>query len=206
MIPAGTPQGQTPRALGERARGVGGGRYGATAVALHWLVAVLILATVPLGLYMTELALSPRKLQLYSYHKWIGVTVFALAVLRVLWRLARGAPAPDPAIPAWQRRAAGAAHALLYVLILLLPLSGWLYSSAVGVPTVYLGVWQLPDLVTRSRDLADALKVAHQALAYALTGLVAVHVAAALKHHFVDGDGVLARMVPFLRFPPGGRP
>jgi cytochrome b561 len=181
-------------------------RYTAAAIFLHWGVAVLVLATIPLGLYMTELALSPRKLQLYAYHKWIGVTVFLLAVLRVLWRLAHRPPPHSADMPSWQRRAAHTAHVLLYVLIVAVPFSGWVYSSAVGVPTVYLGVWQLPDLVSRNRELADALKLVHRTLAYALTALVVVHVGAALKHHFVDRDGVLARIVPFLRIRSGDRP
>ncbi len=182
------------------------GRYTGVAIALHWLVAVLVLATIPLGLYMTELPLSPRKLQLYAYHKWIGVTVFLLAVLRVLWRLGHRPPPPGGEGPVWQRRAARVAHGLLYVLIVAVPVSGWVYSSAVGVPTVYLGVWQLPDLVSRNRELADVLKVVHVTLAYTMAALVAVHIAAALKHHFVDRDGVLARMVPFLRPRSGVRP
>jgi cytochrome b561 len=182
------------------------GRYTATAIGLHWLVAALVLATIPLGLYMTELPLSPRKLALYAYHKWIGVTVFLLAVLRLLWRLTHRPPPHAPGFPAWQRYTAHAAHALLYFLVVAVPVSGWVYSSAVGVPTVYLGLWQLPDLVSRNRDLADALKLVHNWLAYGLTAIVAVHIAAALKHHFIDGDGVLARMVPHRRFRSGGRP
>lgn len=181
-------------------------RYTGPAIALHWLVAALVLATIPLGLYMTELPLSPRKLQLYAYHKWIGVSVFLLAVLRLLWRLGHRPPPPPPGLPAWQRRAAQAAHGALYVLIFAVPLSGWVYSSAVGVPTVYLGLWQLPDLVSRNRDLADALKPVHVFLAYAMAALVAIHIGAALKHHFLDRDGVLARMLPFVRPRSGARP
>lgn len=180
-------------------------RYGAPAIVLHWLVAALVLLTIPLGIYMADLPLSPQKLKLYSYHKWIGVTVFGLAVVRVLWRLTHAAPPLDPALPAWQRKAAHAVHGLLYVLILAIPLSGWIYSSAVGVPTVYLGLWQLPDLVTRDRELADSLKAVHMTLAYGLAALVLVHLLAALKHHFIDRDGVLARMVPFIRSRSGVR-
>lgn len=174
-------------------------RYGAVAIALHWFVALLIFATFPLGLYMAELPLSPRKLQLVSYHKWIGVTVFALMAARLMWRLAHHPP-PPPAMPAWQRHAAAAAHWGLYALLLALPISGWVYSSAAGVPTVYLGLWPLPDLVAEDDALAGRLKLAHQALAFVLLALVVVHVAAALKHHFVDRDGLLARMLPRGRY------
>jgi len=172
-------------------------RYSGVAIALHWLVATAIFATFPLGLYMADLPLSPRKLQLVSYHKWIGVTVLALMCLRLAWRLAHRPPPLPPAVPAWQRRAAYVAHGALYALLLAIPLSGWLYSSAAGVPTVYFGIWQLPDLVGKDKGLAEALKLAHKSLNFALLALVVVHVAAALKHHFVDRDGLLARMRPW---------
>jgi cytochrome b561 len=171
-------------------------RYGAVAIALHWLVAAAIFATFPLGLYMADLPLSPRKLTLVSYHKWIGVTVLALMSLRLAWRLTHRPPPLPLTMPAWQRRAATLAHWMLYVLLLAIPLSGWLYSSAVGVPTVYLGLWQLPDLVGKDKALAEALKLAHKSLNFTLLALVVVHVAAAIKHHFVDRDRLLARMLP----------
>lgn len=173
--------------------------YTRTAVALHWLVALLILAALPLGLYMTGLKLSPLKLQLYAYHKWLGVTVAWLVLLRLVWRVRHPAPPLPMSVPAWQQQAASALHHLLYVLMLLLPLSGWLMSSAKGVQTVYLGVLPLPDLLSKDEGLGELLALFHATLAYALAALVAAHVAAALKHQFVDRDGVLARMLPFLR-------
>lgn len=182
-----------------------GHRYTWTAIALHWLVAALVFFTFPLGLYMTGLTLSPHKLQLYSYHKWIGVTIFALAVLRVLWRLTHRPPPHDPAVSAWRRGAADAAHVLLYLLLVAAPVSGWLYSSAVGVPTVYLGLWQLPDLVDRSRELADVLKVVHKTLNVTLAAMVGVHVAAVIQHHVVHRHDVLGRMAPFVRRRKGAR-
>lgn len=173
--------------------------YTRTAVALHWLVALLILAALPLGLYMTGLKLSPLKLQLYSYHKWLGVTIFGLAILRVLWRLRHPAPPLPMSVPVWQQQAAGALHRLLYVLMLVLPVSGWLMSSAKGVQTVYLGLLPLPDLLSKDDALGELLGVVHVALAYTLAALACMHIGAALKHQFVDRDGVLARMLPFLR-------
>ncbi|HQR19346.1 MAG TPA: cytochrome b [Burkholderiaceae bacterium] len=169
------------------------GRYSRTAVALHWLVATCIVATIPLGWYVASLRLSPLKLQLVSYHKWIGVTIFMLAIARLAWRSVSAAPPPLPA-PAWQMRAASVVHWSLYGLMFALPLSGWIFSSATGVPTVYLGLWQLPDLVARDRALASTLRWAHQALGWLLLSLVLVHVAAVLKHQFVDRDGLLRRM------------
>jgi len=171
-------------------------RYPAVSIALHWAVAALIAVGLPLGLYMHELRLSPLKLQLYSYHKWIGVTVFALVVLRLIWRLVQPPPPALPG-PAWQTRAAKLAHAALYVLMLATPLVGWVHSSATGVPTVYLGVWQLPDLVAASKPLARSLREVHEALSNALVAVVALHAAAALKHHWIDRDETLARMLPW---------
>jgi cytochrome b561 len=173
-------------------------RYSGTAIALHWLVFALIACGFALAVYMTGLPLSPLKLKYYSWHKWIGVTVFLLALARLCWRLTHAAP-PPVAMPVWQRRAAAVAHALLYVLIVVIPLSGWLYSSATGVPTVYLGLLQLPDLLTRDKALAEVLKNVHVSLNYTMLALVVVHAAAALKHHFIDGDNVLARMLPFAK-------
>lgn len=173
-------------------------RYTATAIVLHWLVALLVLCSATLGLYMVDLPLSPAKLKFYSWHKWIGVTIFLLAVLRVLWRLTHPVPAMPAATPRWQRAAAAGSHLLLYLLVIVIPLSGWLMSSALGVQTVYLGVLPLPDLLAKDKALGEQLKLVHAALNWTLAGLVAVHVAAALRHHFVDRDDVLQRMLPFV--------
>lgn len=178
-----------------------GQRYTHTAVGLHWLIALLIFGLFPVGLYMVGLPLSPQKLKLYAWHKWTGITIFLLAVLRILWRARHAAPAPPQTTPAWQHALASAIHLLLYVLVLAIPLSGWVMSSALGVPVVYFGVLQLPDLVGRNKELGEALKWLHSFLNYAMAALVAVHAAAALKHHLVDRDDVLVRMIPFLDDP-----
>jgi cytochrome b561 len=170
--------------------------YTRTAIALHWAVALLIFVAFPLGIYMQDLPLSPQKLKLYAYHKWIGITVLLLAATRLAWRLRHPAPPPPARMPAWQRRAAGAVHAALYALMLAVPLSGWTMSSAKGVPTVWLGWLRLPDLVPKDEALGEALRLLHFGLNLALATLVIVHVAAALKHRFVDRDDVLQRMLP----------
>lgn len=171
-----------------------GRRYAAPAIVLHWLSALLIAATFPLGLYMVELPLSPDKLRLYSYHKWIGVTLFLLVALRLGWRLTH-APPPLPAgIAAWQQRASRVVHALLYALMVAIPLSGWLMSSAKGVQTVWFGVLPLPDLLDRNPALGDGLADLHRFLNYGLLALVILHVAAALCHHFIEHLPVLRRM------------
>ena len=173
-------------------------RYTLTAIRLHWLMALLMIGLFGVGLYMTGLKLSPQKLQIYAWHKWAGVTVFVLALARLAWRIGHRPP-PDPAgMPRWQVVAAHGVHHLLYVLMLAIPLSGWLMSSAKGFQTVWFGVLPLPDLLQKDKALGDLLQTVHQSLNYTLAGLVLAHAGAALKHHFVDRDGVLARMLPFL--------
>jgi cytochrome b561 len=173
-------------------------RYSSFAILLHWLVAALIFCAYPLGLYMADLKLSPLKLQLFSYHKWLGVTIFLLLVLRLVWRITHTPPALPASIVAWQQRAAQSVHHLLYALMVFIPLSGWLMSSAKGVPVVYLGLVQLPDLVSKDKALGHALETTHSLLNYVLLGLVLLHIAAALKHHFINRDDTLTRMLPWL--------
>jgi len=176
-------------------------RYTRTAIALHWIVAALILFNLAFGLYTVNLPLSPQKLKFFSFHKWIGVTVFMLVAARLLWRLAHPAPALPATMKPWELKAAHASHVMLYVLFFAAPLSGWLFSSAAGFQTVYLGVLPIPDLLSKNKEVADVLKIAHHWINYTLAALIAVHAAAAVKHHVVDRDDVLVRMLPFLKVP-----
>jgi cytochrome b561 len=169
-------------------------RYTGTAVMLHWLVALLIFVAFPLGMYMHDLPLSPTKLQLYSYHKWLGMTVLLLAVFRIVWRVTHTPPALPDSVPRLQQLASHTIHGLLYVLILAVPVSGWVMSSAKGFKTVWFGVLPLPDLVGKDKALGELLSGVHQSLNYLLLALVVLHVAAALKHHLIDKDGILLRM------------
>ena len=170
-------------------------RYTLPAIALHWLLALMILGAFGFGLYMTGLPFSPARLKLYNWHKWAGVTILALTVLRLLWRLTHRPPAP-PAMPAWQQQAYKATHGLMYALFFAVPLVGWAYSSAAGFPIVWFGLLPLPDFVPVDKALAEAIKPWHERLAWTLIALVALHIAAALKHHFIDRDGLLSRMRP----------
>ena len=174
------------------------GKYSHTAIALHWLIALLIIANFGLGLTMADMALSPQKLKFFSWHKWVGVTIFMLVCLRLLWRLGHAVPALPASMPLWQARAAHLSHVLLYVLMFAIPLSGWLYSSAAGKTVVYLGLIALPDLLAADKGLAETLKVVHEYLNFTLAAFVLLHAAAAWKHHLVDRDDVLTRMLPFL--------
>ena len=167
---------------------IGVPRYTSTAIALHWLIAALIVCGFTLGLSMVDLPLSRQKLQWYSWHKSIGLTVFLLSCARLAWRRWHPSPPPPP-MPDWQ----------LYVLPLVIPVSGWLYSSATGVQVVYLGLVPLPDLVPKDKGLAAVLRICHVTLNFTLLTLVCVHAAAALKHHMIDRDTVLWRMFPAVR-------
>lgn len=177
--------------------GMKGDGYTLTAIVLHWAAAVLILSAIALGIYMHELEFSPFKLRLYSYHKWIGVTVFLLAFLRLGWRFFHPIPALPPQMALWEKKAAKAVQASLYSLMAVVPFVGWLMSSAHGFQTVYLGIFPIPDLLGKDKGLAELLEKAHFLLNLALTALVFLHVAAALKHHFIDKDDVLRRMLGF---------
>ncbi len=173
--------------------------YGVVARGFHWVMAALVLLALAVGEIMTDLPVSPRRLEIYSYHKWVGMTILALLLLRLLWRVTHRPPALPDSIPLWQQQVAHVTHWLLYLLLFIVPLSGWLMSSAKGFPVVYLGIWQLPDLVGKDKALGHTLENVHAVLANGLLVLVILHVAAALKHHFIDRDDVLARMVPHLR-------
>lgn len=168
--------------------------YTRTAVALHWLVAVLIFSALILGWTMTSMDISPQRLKAYNYHKWIGVTVLWLGLLRLLWKLTHKAP-PLPPMPRWQQLAAHAGHGLLYLLMLGIPVTGWIYSNAAGYPIVYLGRIPLPTLVGRNRALAAQWVQVHHVLAFALAVVIAGHVLAALHHQFIVRDGTLRRML-----------
>ncbi|MCC2596677.1 cytochrome b [Pusillimonas sp. MFBS29] len=171
-------------------------RYTRTAIFFHWLMAACLIGTFAVGFFMQDLPLSPTKLQVYSWHKWAGASILMLAAARLAWRLTHAAaPLPATMSPA-ARLAAHGAHWVLYALMLAIPLSGWTMSSAYGFPVVWFGVLPLPDLVPKDRALGDALKQAHQILNYTLLAVFVAHVAAALKHHFIDRDDVLTRMLP----------
>lgn len=170
--------------------------YTAPAKALHWLMALLLGGLLGLGFYMADLPLSPEKIQLFSWHKWAGVTLFALVWLRLFWRLMRRPPAYPDSMTPLQKAAAHGGHFALYALMLAIPVSGWLMSSAKGVQTVWFGVLPLPDLLSRDKALGHQLEALHSALAVGLMVLVGVHIAAALYHYRVLKDDILQRMLP----------
>ncbi|MGI9502545.1 MAG: cytochrome b/b6 domain-containing protein [Geminicoccaceae bacterium] len=177
-----------------------GSGYGGVARAFHWLTAFLIIALFALGWYMADLEFAdPEKFRLYQIHKSIGITVFLLAVLRLVWRLTHRAPPWPEHMSAWERVAAAGAHWALYGLILLQPVIGILQSNAANFPIVFWGGYELPALIAPSEMLGDLLLNAHHLVGNALAGLVLLHVAAALRHHIQLKDDVLRNMMPSAR-------
>jgi cytochrome b561 len=172
-------------------------RYTKTAVVLHWLIALLIICTFTLGVTMVNIhGLTPSKLKYFSWHKWLGSTIFGLACLRLLWRLWNPAPPYPLTMAKWQQQAAGALHALLYFLIFAVPLSGYFYSLSAGVPVVYLGIIPLPVLIDPNPEWKPILKLVHYTLNVVLLSGFCLHVLAALKHQFIDRDNMFTRMLP----------
>ena len=181
------------------------GRWGAVAKTLHWVIALLVLSQFVLAqlaenagaLKRTNPAAVIEQLTLLARHKSLGITIFGLASIRLLWRLASKVPADPSGMPRWQRVAARGSHTLFYVLLFALPLTGWMLSSASNYPVSWFGLVQLPDLVAPNRDLHERLEEVHEVLAWTLASVAFVHIAAALKHHFFDRDDVLRRMLPW---------
>lgn len=173
-------------------------RYGSIAVAFHWLVALLVVGLVALGLYMVRLpdvGFDKKKITLILWHKEYGVLVLMLVAARVAWRWMNALPHLEPAAD-WQKLAARFVHLWLYALLVALPITGWLMSSASALPVSFFGVGYLPDLVARDDMLFRVFIAMHKWLAYALIALLAVHAGAALWHHFVERDATLKKMLP----------
>nr|HET7860458.1 cytochrome b/b6 domain-containing protein [Caldimonas sp.] len=147
--------------------------YGNVAVAMHWLLAVGIVCTFLIGLTMVDLPLSPQRLRLYNWHKWLGICVLALSAARLVWRAAGHPPPPLPAhTPQWQQQAYRATHLVFYALFFLVPLLGWATTSALGVPVVLFGVLPLPDFVPRDKPLGeDVLAPLHEVASYLLAAI-----------------------------------
>jgi cytochrome b561/polyisoprenoid-binding protein YceI len=180
-------------------------RWGAVSKLLHWSIVLLVIAQFVLANLAEGLPLGMAKLGMLARHKSVGITILALALLRLTWRATQPAPALPAGMPRAQRWLAQGTHALLYLLLLAMPLSGWLMSSAKNYPVSWFGLLQLPDLVAPGDALYEAMHAAHELMAVALAVTALLHLLGALKHHFVDGDDVLRRMLPFVRgvVPPG---
>ena len=162
----------------------------------HWVTFVLVAGLFAVGWYMVDLPNEPDKFQIYALHKSIGITVLTLAVLRVGWRGVNPTPPILGQPKRWERVAARVTHGLLYSLLLAVPVSGWVLSSAADFPASWFGIFELPNLVEPSDELRELTTTVHQTLGRILGILLLLHILAALKHHYVNKDATLVRMMP----------
>ena len=194
-------------------------RYTTVAIALHWVLAILVLSMIPVGWWMGDAVLvqetRAQALEIFPLHKATGMTILALTVVRLFWRLSHTPPPlPQKMVP-WERLIARGSHWLFYGLLLAMPIAGWIYSTAgyseafrtfINVPVTWFGLFTVPGFPGIA-DQPDATRKAigltavfvHSKLAWVMLALASLHVAAALKHHFVNRDDVLTRMLPFLK-------
>ncbi|HSD41300.1 MAG TPA: cytochrome b [Burkholderiales bacterium] len=171
--------------------------YGIVAQAFHWIVAVLVFAQLALGLYAASLPVSLARLQWLSRHKSLGLGILALVLLRLAWRALNPPPPLPGTMPRWERSAARANHWLILALLVLAPIAGWLYASAAGLGVNWFGLFRVPDLVAKDRELAAVFKSLHIGLVGLLAALLALHVGAALRHALALRDGLMHRMLPW---------
>jgi cytochrome b561 len=176
-------------------------RFGVIAQLLHWTIVALIITQYVLATRAENLPRGMAKLSVLAQHKSVGITVLALALVRLAWRWLNEVPAESASMPRWQKHAARASHILLYGLILLIPLSGWLMSSAKAYTVSWFGLVTLPDLVGQDEGLFNFFLKTHHALVFILFCVAILHALAALKHHFIDRDNVLRRMLPMKHRP-----
>lgn len=171
-------------------------RFGFVSITFHWVMALLIIGMLCLGFYMTDLPRSMEKLSLIGWHKSFGVLILMLVVLRFLWRFMNITPTYADKTPTWEKLAAHAMHYALYGFMFVMPLTGWLMSSAAGLAVSFFGLFTLPNLVSANPIWKNVFFQIHSTCASILIGLIALHVLAALKHHFWDKDDILRRMFP----------
>ena len=168
-------------------------RYGIVTILLHWVIAALMIGLLAVGIYMVNMPISLEKLKLYGWHKEYGFLVLALAILRIVWRLANRTP--DLSLPLWEEIAARSVHWIFYAFMFALPISGWIITSAAGLPASFFGLITLPNLVAPNEELRQLFQEIHKWLGYALIAVIALHVAAAFKHYLIDKDNILQRML-----------
>lgn len=178
-------------------------RYHVGAIILHWVVALFLLATLFLGLFLDQIPNGPDKFTAYQLHKSLGISVLLLGVFRLIWRLTHKVPALPADMPAWEKLVAHVTHWIFYILIIGIPLSGWALVSAspLNIPTMLYGLVQWPhlpgfDMVENRKALKDMIGDVHEFLAYSVLVLFVLHVGAALRHHFIMRDETILRMTP----------
>jgi cytochrome b561 len=174
-------------------------RYGVLAMALHWFMAILLTVLIVLGLYMAglpDVGFDTRKIMLILYHKELGILALILAAPRLLWRVSNALPRLVETLPDWQKVVARFVHLCFYALMFALPATGWLMSSAAGMPVSFFGLFTLPDFVAHDDQLFRTFIQIHKWLGYVLIVFMMIHISAALRHHFLFKDATLKKMLP----------
>lgn len=171
-------------------------RYTQVAIGLHWLIGLAVIVNICLAMLTEGLPRETHRAAM-GVHKALGIAILALTVARIIWRLTHKAPLLPAGTPAWQRPASKVVHFLFYALLILLPLSGWLWMSAADRPIDFFGLFTVPSIAAPDKALADTLHERHELLGLTMLGLVVIHILAALKHQFVDRTGLINRMNPF---------
>lgn len=174
-------------------------RYTAVAQSFHWIIAALIVTQFILGWTAVDLPLGVHKLAMLARHKSIGMTVLMLAVLRTLWRWRNPPPELPPGMTRVERTIAQATHVAFYVILFVMPVTGWMMSSAKKYSVSWFGLFTWPNLIGKNEAAFNFLKSTHDLLSDVLFAIAVLHVLAALKHHFWNRDDVLLRMLPFTK-------
>jgi cytochrome b561 len=174
-------------------------RWGTIAQLFHWVIVALVITQFVLASIAAELPLGMAKLATLARHKSVGITILGLAILRLAWRWMNPTPPLPGTLKPYERVLANVTHFMLYALLLIMPVTGWIMSSARKFPVSWFSIVQLPDLVAPNRRLYETMLETHEILAWTLVSVATLHVLAALKHHFVLKDDTLRRMLPFTR-------
>lgn len=169
--------------------------YGLITIFLHWTMVVLIIGLIILGLVMVDLPIGLKKLRYFGWHKEYGMLALLIGLLRFVWRLSNRTPALPVSIPVWQKHSAHFVHWMFYVYMLLMPVTGWILTSAAGLPVSFFGLFVFPDLVSPSKNLMNTMILTHELMGYALIGAILLHTSAAFLHHFYYKDNVLRGMI-----------
>lgn len=167
--------------------------YGIVAILFHWSMAILIIGLLTLGLWMVNLPIGHTKLKLYGWHKEYGFSVLILVFFRLMWRATNLTPALS--IPWWEKTAARMVHGIFYIFMFAMPLSGWLMTSAAGLPASFFGLFVLPDPISPNENARLVFREVHELVGYGLIFTILLHIIAALKHHFINKDDILRRIL-----------
>ena len=167
--------------------------FGLISILLHWIMAILLIGLLVLGIYMVNLPISLQKLKMYGWHKEYGLLALALVIVRILWRWIN--ITPELSLPLLEKFAARSVHYTFYVLMVALPVTGWIITSAAGLPASFFGLFVLPTLVAPNEETRILFQEIHRWVGYGLIAIIVLHVSAALKHHFINKDDILRRML-----------